>query len=195
MSTIIPLGKLAADDAGRDAIHIAVAPIVAADIFSPGEHVGVNSDGKASRNEPHIGIVDPYLKKTVKPGERFYLCLYPNTITSLRHHWVHPALKEEAPPSKADFDKSESEAWLREYAKRVNPHYAEGGYYYKQNGGVDESYRILMEDLAGNTITYHGIDMHERGGLIDEEGLQRHASIVLGRQINFDGFAYFSCSC
>ena len=91
-------------------------------------------------------------------------------------------------------EKAASEKWLREYAKQVNQYYAEGGYYFEKSG-VDESYEILMNDLAGNTITYHGIDMHSREELIDEKELQRHASIVLGRQVNFDEFEYFSCSC
>lgn len=198
MSTI-PLGKLAEADAGRDAIHIAVAPVVAAEVLSPGTHIGVDSDGLANPQEKHIGIVDPYLTRAVKAGERFYLCLYPNTITSLRHHWIHPAFKDEgpAPPEAIPApvpDKAASEAWLREYAKRVNPYCAEGGHYYEKTG-LDTSYEVLMADLAGNTITYHGIEMHSRGELIDGDELQHHASIVLGRPVNFSSFEYFSCSC
>lgn len=193
MSNIIPLGKLAKSDAGRDAIHIAVAPVIAAEVLSPGEHVGIDADGLASPKATLIGIVDPYLMRAVKVGERFYLCLYPNTITSLRHHWVHPAFKDEG-PAPALPDKAASEAWLREYAKKVNPYCAKGGYYHEKDGG-DSSYETLMADLAGSTITYHGIDMHDRSELIDEEELQHHASIVLGRPVNFDNFQYFSCSC
>jgi len=37
--------------------------------------------------------------------------------------------------------------------------------------------------------------MHSRGELIDEAELAHHASIVLGRPVNFDNFEYFSCSC
>lgn len=195
MSTIIPLGKLAEEGAGRDAIHIAVAPVVAAEKLTPGGHIGILPDGRASETaDVMIGIVDPYLGKPVNPGERFYLCLYPNTITSLRHEWVHPAFKDVAAYPKVESDKAASEAWLRAYAKKVNPYYAAGGYYH-QNDGLDSSYEVLMSDLAGNTITYHGIDMHDRGDLIDEKELAYHAGVVLGRPVNFDGFEYFSCSC
>lgn len=199
-STPLPLGKLAGEDAGRDAIHIAVAPVVASEVLSPGAHIGIDSDGLASPQAKHIGIVDPYLTRAVKAGERFYLCLYPNTIQSLRHHWVHPAFKDEGPPPPEELpapvpDKAASEAWLRAYAKRVNPQYAEGGYYWEKDGQRDTSYDVLMDDLRGNTITYHGIDMHSRSELKDEAELAYHAGIVLGRPVNFDSFEYFSCSC
>lgn len=190
MSNIIPLGKLAAGDAGRDAIHIAVAPVIAASVLAPGQHVGILEDGKASPDvKPTIGIVDPYLKKAVAPGQRFYLCLYPNTITSLRHHWVHPAFKEEAPPAKADFDRAESEAWLREYAKRVNP------YLLDSDPSGEEAYQHLLQNLREGWITYIGRDMHGFCDLEDAEELAHHGGVVLGRQIVFDGSWTFSCSC
>jgi hypothetical protein len=80
------LGEIITGDEKRDAIHIAVAPVTASVKLYPGERVGV--DGK---NLPHVGIVDPFLNGPVLPGQKFWLFLFPNTVTSLRHEWTHPA--------------------------------------------------------------------------------------------------------
>lgn len=96
----IPLGKLITDPfAGKDAVHVAVEPVIVdQDYLSPGEHVcllgadektglllvGAQAGGKA------VGIIDPYLTEKIKRGDKVYLCLFPNTVTSLRHHWTHP---------------------------------------------------------------------------------------------------------
>ena len=84
------IGELCRDDAKRDAIHFAVAPVEAVMDLRPGEHVGVNQ-GHASRDFTPVGIVDPFFRGEIKEGQRFWLFLYPNTITNLRHVWTHPA--------------------------------------------------------------------------------------------------------
>jgi hypothetical protein len=94
------IGELCRDDARRDAIHFAVAPVEADMDLRPGEHVGV-SQGRASRDIAPVGIVDPFLNGEVKEGQRFWLFLYPNTITNLRHVWMHPAFTP-SPPGKGD---------------------------------------------------------------------------------------------
>ena len=82
MKDVPKLGEVITDDPGRDAVHVAVIPMLAARVMHPGEHL---------KN----GIVDPYLKAPVQPGEKYWLLLYPNTVTSLRHVWTHPAFAEE----------------------------------------------------------------------------------------------------
>lgn len=82
---------------GRDAIHIAVMPVIAACELSPGEHVGVLQKVPlvvGPRAEPHVGIIDPFLREHVKSGETAWLLLYPQTITGLRHHWSHPVIPD-----------------------------------------------------------------------------------------------------
>jgi hypothetical protein len=89
------LGQLITDgDRRRDAIHIAVAPVTAAERLAPGRHVGLVGEGGTELVGPcdrPIGIVDPFLAEDVEPGQRFWLFLYPGTIVSLRHIWTHPA--------------------------------------------------------------------------------------------------------
>lgn len=87
----VKLGQLITKTVGRDAVHIAVAPVVAGYVLAPGEHVGLLPCGDVGPCSEPVGIVDPYLLRPVQPGETFYLCLYPNTVTSLRHVWTHPA--------------------------------------------------------------------------------------------------------
>ena len=94
------LGKLAPDNAFRDAVHVAVAPIVAGEDLIPGAHVGlINNQAYGAHPEP-IGVVDPFLERGPNRGEKFWLFLYPNTVTSLRHAWTHPAFKVVVPTLK-----------------------------------------------------------------------------------------------
>jgi hypothetical protein len=94
------LGQLIDDgDRRRDAIHIAVAPVTAAHRISPGQHVGLVEEGNlelVGAADCKIGIADPFLKQDIEPGERFWMFLYPGTITGLRHVWTHPTFSAAA---------------------------------------------------------------------------------------------------
>jgi hypothetical protein len=110
------LGQLIEGEQLRDAVHIAVAPVIAVQLMKPGTHVGLDHNGQATPlvdTKEYIGIVDPFLPSSVKRGDTFWLFLYPNTITSLKHVWTHPVFDNEN--SKA---KQVAEAWLREFAIR-----------------------------------------------------------------------------
>lgn len=77
----------------RDAIHLAVIPVQAAQRLSPGEHVQI-AEGTWAHRAPigqGLGIVDPFLTQIVEPDQWFWLVIYPRQITSLRHVWTHPA--------------------------------------------------------------------------------------------------------
>ncbi len=111
MSEVI-IGKLIEGNAARDAIHIAVAPVVAGEELEPGTHVAFDETGTmVSYRTNRIGIVDPFLKHLVAKGEKFYLFLYPRTVKNLRHEWDHPAFKHE--PSTASL----SMGWLQHFAE------------------------------------------------------------------------------
>lgn len=115
------LGNLADETAERDAVHVAIAPVVAAEHLQPGQHVRLGADGRATVNGEHIGIVDPFLRNPVTPGQWFYLCLYPQTVTGMRHHWSHPAFADGSPVKRPEC--SASVAWLRGFAAEVDMRY------------------------------------------------------------------------
>ena len=98
------LGKLIEGEAYRDAVHIAVAPVVAGCILDPGDRIGLDDNGLAvhMKYDLTIGIVDPFLVDCVAPGQKFWLYLRPNTVTSLRHAWCHPAFRPKPPVVPAD---------------------------------------------------------------------------------------------
>ncbi len=76
-------GKLVTDaDAKRDAVHVAVIPMTAVRRMMPGEKM-IN------------GVVDPFLSEPVQVGQRFWLFIYPGTVTGIRHAWQHPAFSED----------------------------------------------------------------------------------------------------
>lgn len=87
---ILPIGRLITKDQGRDAVHVAIAPTTAPCELRPGQHVDQNGNPEGPGVVP-VGIVDPFLRELVLSGQRFWLFLYPNTVTSLRHEWTHPA--------------------------------------------------------------------------------------------------------
>lgn len=103
------VGKLIENgDRRRDAIHVAIAPVMAAETLFPGQPIGFTDDASLlpdgiAAPGPHellagvdwpdgpVGVVDPYLHVPVQAGHRFWMFVMPNTVTSLRHVWTHPA--------------------------------------------------------------------------------------------------------
>ncbi len=103
MNNVPELGKLIDGVAARDAIHVAVAPVTAGQSLLPGQHVGL-TNGVALFNDDPIGIVDPFLTEAVEQGQRFWLLIYPGTITGLRHVFSHPAFAPKTPETKGGAD-------------------------------------------------------------------------------------------
>ena len=125
-----------------------------------------------------VGIVDPYLLGPVFEGERFFLFLYPQTITSLRHEWTHPAFALRASPTPM----STSEAWLRTHA-----------------GAVGVSYGVLM-DAAKEWLEfgeYHTFSYDTPDAAYESnEDFWRHYEVVTGTRVASDKKqTFFSCSC
>lgn len=91
------------EEAHRDAIHIAVLPVMCQEDLWPGGYLRFarNSSTEVLEADPDsknaVGIVDPFLKEMIPAGTTFYMFMLPNTITGLRHHWTHPQV-DVAPP-------------------------------------------------------------------------------------------------
>jgi hypothetical protein len=116
------LGTIISESEKRDAIHLAVEPVIAAQRLRPGEDVGFVDGGVGICDKP-VGIVDPFLKENVSKGERFWLVVYPRQITSLRHVWTHPAFS--GTEIESNPIKTASELWIRNYAADILVDYNE----------------------------------------------------------------------
>lgn len=89
------IGKVITEQVKRDAVHIAIAPVVAGMFLRAGARVRL---APATLNviieafpEDAIGIVDPFLSHGVDMDNLCWLFLFPGSVTSLRHEWTHPA--------------------------------------------------------------------------------------------------------
>jgi len=181
----IKLGKLINPNSNheRDAIHIAVCPVVAAEDMNPGEHIGFFEPGNTElvRVVPNpIGIVDPFLAGRVLARQRFFMLLYPQTITGLRHVWTHPAFA---------FTTDEKIAVARKWIEDLA-------------ADIKTSYERLMEAAeqfaTDERCTY---DNSERFKDVSNERWEEfwtHYAIVTGKTVRdflpYD-FIPFACSC
>lgn len=96
-----PLGKKPDENAQRDAVHIAIIPVMAGEPLTRGRCVDLRFDGGGklaafgpNGERPAVGIVDPFYMQLIQPGERFWLLMFPDTVTNLRHDWTHPVFEK-----------------------------------------------------------------------------------------------------
>ena len=129
MEPIKTIGRILEGTHHRDAIHMAVAPVIAGERLAPGQHVVFVEGSKETvrAGEKRLGIVDPFLTDWVEQGQQFWMFIYPNTITSLRHEWVHPAFDEAVPV----VDKAASMRWMEDFAAK---HYSHKDEWYHGTG-------------------------------------------------------------
>jgi hypothetical protein len=192
------LGTIIGDDEKRDAIHLAVEPVKAAEELFPGDHVAFNEDGLAVKVEvgKGVGIVDPFLEDIVEEGQRFWLVVYPRQISSLRHVWEHPKFKPSAETEVSLNVKTASELWLRNWVASHLSHYftlenvieaIETGHWKDLD---DPDYVGITYN--GNYITSHGYDA---SGPIPPE-FWDHVVLYTGKMISTENRAtYLGCSC
>ncbi len=177
------LGDLPSKNDDRDAVHIAIIPMEAGEDLNPGDHVCKvgNTVVKPTPDtlETPIGIVDPFLSpRLIKKGTTIWVCLYPNQVFGMRHHWKHQAF----------LSKDESEEWLRNYC----------------SGHDCPSFEILMgvlnedmfeeddfnSDIDDDVWFFTGIDAHSD---IPNE-FWMHAENYLDKKFYYKP-TRFSCSC
>lgn len=189
---VATMGGLLPDDAGgRDAVHVAVFSAFSDEKLLPGQDVAVaeqgEGDAQVTGRGNTIGIVDPFLKSAVAPGERFWVYLYPRTITALSHRWCHPAFEASVSNYTPPSQKLESEKWLRDFVARSDcPSYEEvvGKAAAFINGAADHQW-------SNEYLHFDGQDAH---GEIPPE-FWNHVETLTGLKITGERPAYFSCSC
>lgn len=178
------LGQLITDgEKRRDAIHIAVAPVTASEDMTACDWLKLRPDlggdmvSLVYDKKDAIGVVDPFLYGQIKKGQRFWMFLFPGTITGLRHVWSHPAFKS-AP------QKAYAEEWLRGYALRLYPYETD----------PQKAFETLIENLKEKHIQAWGHDLYGLNDLEDSGTLKEYAEEYLGIKIDWEDYS-FSCSC
>lgn len=192
MSDTLKLGNLVSADNynKRDATHIAVAAVEAGEDLKPGEHVGLNKDGLAVafiREEHNIGIVDPFLRVNVKKGDKFWLYLYPGSITSLEHKWSHPFFPENT-EKKPVTDISRSENWMRKWAIAHMSYDYYG--YHGASGGLSEEQAYQNAINAGHNMS---VGPYESARDYIDDTWWTHWEIITGCKRPPEDDRYFSC--
>lgn len=183
MSEALKIGSPIDCEQFRDAIHVAVAPVVAGEGLNPAERIALNGNGEAVRAKKAVGIVDPYLQSPIRKGQKFWMFLMPGSVTSLRHEWTHPAFREQAIAAPAlSNEVDESVAWLKNFA----------------NEDVGLRYDRILE-IGREAITsgsaFVGGDNEQDVFNEQKDEFLKHVAIVLGLKSPDRNDVYFSCAC
>ena len=186
MSSIDLTKKIGKDEkVAKDAIHIAILPvIVGLDYVHPGQAAKVSSFNKEAdlfelgEIGKNIGIINPFMEKgRIMEGDRVYIFLYPNTVTSLRHDWEFEGLETIRKIGQPTLEASKL------YIEMI----AED---------MDMDYQELM-DATEDSIdygNYYSVGSNEDARLPDE--FWAHYELITGRIVPADKrYSFFSCSC
>jgi hypothetical protein len=151
------LGKIISGDMpDRDAVHIAIIPLVAGEDLYSGARVKLSSTSidtaiSSYYDTDAVGIVDPFLEcGNVRKGEKFWCFLLPNTINGLRHHWAHPAFDRTVESM------NEHKKWLLEFCD-------------KWHFDCDELVEAATSDADWRYVVAHGRDLHDKSELDEGE--------------------------
>lgn len=172
------LGELLGGGEERDAIHIAIMPARACDYIGAGAHIRVDARGEARLDgaSPNA-VADPFLRHQIYPGQKFYALLFPYTIESLRHEWVH----RDFPLPESD-NRHLSEQWLRTFAE---DHYVDYGEMMEAADDLMNGHSSDMDICFGEDVDYS-----------ERQDFWNHYSVVRGKVVTDDiREEYFRCAC
>lgn len=184
MKREIVLGTKPENPGIRDAVHVPVISVIAHANLRRSESIGIveiNGQIVSSFDNTHVGIVDPFSPTVIiNRDDNFWLCLYPNTITSLRHVWEHPVLSKLSTSEKSpDFIDRVigSKLWIANFASKLDMDY-------------DELIFAAKSRIRGNYV----YDNSEKYKDFDFTEFWHHYQIVYGGDLQDLG-APFTCSC
>lgn len=181
----IDLTKKIVGHAERDAIHVAVVPLIVGEKYMRAgqlfrlrhnTHIALS----AHTEEDAVGVISPFLTEFIKEGDQVWGLLWPNSVTGMRHHWFHPMFDEAQPAQ------SESEQWLRDFADSWNFDFGE---LIENASNVDSDWRY---------VTARGIDLHSKEELDEDYYLfWHHLEKFTGKKFSDEDKENmgWSCSC
>lgn len=164
----------------RDAIHIPVVQVICdEDHLDAGQRIALRAGTDLAYKEEYrsTGVVDPYLDGSLMRGDKFWMFLFPGTVTGMVHQWKHPEFTHLEASSPA-------EQWLRDFAERWAMDFNE---LVTEAGGQ-----------GGNRwVTAHGHDLHKAEEIEDIDDMYYHLEQYLGRRISPKQRREmnWSCSC
>jgi hypothetical protein len=178
------LGTIIGPNEKRDAIHLAVIPVIAKEHLKPGQDVGI--DGTS---ENPIGIVDPFIRLNphgwgyIHAGERFWLVIYPRKINSLRHVWTHPDIPDDEASNfqrKTEIEKSKE--WVTNFVNMT-----------AVSMGYEEFMEAAHSYLENGDRINQGSDLE---GYIVPDEFWYHYEVITGKKVNeASKGSFFTCSC
>lgn len=173
----------------RDAVHIAVAPVIAGTILTPGQRVGVSDDGRQTRHSgAPVGIVDPFLTANVKQGETFWLFLFQGSVNTLRHEWTHDAFPSSATPSTED-PVAKAKAIIQGIAADMDVGYE------TLMEGANEWAASRAKGEWGEYITQYDSDSWRDQFPSHAENFWKAWEVITGKKHGDHSDSFFSCSC
>lgn len=194
MSDTSNIGLIHDKDLPKDAIHIAVAQVIAGeDDLENGDPLNWKDgiEGVVYRDLDAIGIVDPFLTSSLNKGDKFYMFLMPNSVTSLTHQWTHPAFNR-------DGQKEAADKWLKKHSQAYFNDAEDDAFADWEGTNYD---RFISEFKAGTVGFYaYGDDFSDHYNQ-DIGGFRKkfwdNLEIVTGVMATKEQRAqeYFTCSC